>query len=150
MFFFFSLRKFYLRYPNLWTILSLSAIPQILINPFVVFSAGFQLSYLTIGGIVLFHKKRDSKISLSFATVAGTLPIVIYYFNKISFIGILVNLFYVPLFSLITLLSISKICPVSSAKGINASGETKPLLLLFHLINASRPIFSIVLISKTG
>lgn len=110
MFFFFSLRKFYLRYPDPWTILSLSAIPQILINPFVVFSAGFQLSYLTIGGIVLFHKRRDSKISLSFAAVAGTLPIVIYYFNKISFIGILVNLFYVPLFSLITLLAMLSLC----------------------------------------
>jgi len=102
MFFLFSLRKIYLRYPDPWTILSLSALPQILINPFVVLSIGFQLSYLTIAGIVLFHKNKKSKLSLSFAAVAGTLPIVIYYFHKISLIGIVINLFYVPLFAIIT------------------------------------------------
>lgn len=105
MFFIFSLRKIFLRYPDSLTIIALSALPQILYNPFVVFSAGFQLSYITVMGIVFFHKNKKSSLSISLAAVAGTLPILVIYFNKISLIGVFINLFYVPLFAIVTLLA---------------------------------------------
>ena len=105
MFLIFSLGKIFLRHTDPLTIIAASAIPQIIFNPFVVFSAGFQLSYLTVLGIVFFHKNKKSNLSLSLAAVAGTVPILLLYFNKISLIGIVINLFYVPLFAMVTLLA---------------------------------------------
>jgi competence protein ComEC len=148
MFFLFSIRKIYLRYPDPWTIISLSALPQIFINPFVVFSAGFQLSYLTISGIVIFHKNKKSNLSLSFAALAGTAPIVIYYFNKISLAGIVINLFYVPLFAIITFLAMAGLfLPFNSIslylnKFVNfVISGTEKLSEFFHFldINISTP-----------
>lgn len=107
MFFFFSFGKLFQRHRDPWTILALSGIPQILFNPFVVLSPGFILSYSTVAGIILFHKNKKSSLSLSCAAVLGTIPVLVYYFNTISLAGIFANLFYVPLFALITFLAMS-------------------------------------------
>jgi competence protein ComEC len=107
MFFFFSFGKFFQRHRDPWPILALSGIPQILFNPFVVLSPGFILSYSTVAGIILFHKNKKSSLSLSMAAVFGTVPVLVYYFNTISLAGIFANLFYVPLFAVITFLAMS-------------------------------------------
>lgn len=107
MFFVYSVGKIYLKYPDPFTIVAISAFIQILFNPFVIFSIGFQLSYATVLGIILFHINKKSKLSLSLAAVVGTVPILVFYFNKISFVGIIINLFYVPLFAVITFFSMA-------------------------------------------
>lgn len=106
MFFLFSLGKFLLRHRDIWTILAASALPQIIWNPFVLFSAGFQLSYLTLASIVYLSKK-DSIFSASLAALAGSLPLLLYYFNSFSLPGLWANLFYIPLFAIITLLAMA-------------------------------------------
>lgn len=106
MFFLFSLGKFLLRHRDIWTIMAASALPQILWNPFVIFSAGFQLSYLTLASIVYLGKEKNI-FSASLAALTGSLPLLLYYFNSFSLPGLWANLFYIPLFAMITLVSIA-------------------------------------------
>ena len=106
MFFLFSLGKFLLRHRDIWTIMAASALPQLIWNPFVVFSAGFQLSYLTLASIVYLAKGKNI-FSASLAALAGSMPLLLYYFNSFSLPGLWANIFYIPLFAIITLFLIA-------------------------------------------
>ncbi len=110
-----------LRYLDPYTIIATSALCQILINPFVIFSVGFQLSYTTLLSIIAISEKITIHtenlpkwkeyvligIRTSAAATFGSAPIVLYYFNKLPFIGILMNLIYIPMFSVLTFIAIA-------------------------------------------
>lgn len=89
------------------TIISLSAIIQILFNPYIVFHAGYQLSYITTYFILLarpFIQGQKAFIQLLQITLiseVSTLLVILIQFNEISISGIVMNLFFVPLFSII-------------------------------------------------
>ncbi|MCX7735774.1 MAG: ComEC/Rec2 family competence protein [Candidatus Kapabacteria bacterium] len=90
----------------------------VIIKPTFIYSPGFQMSFASIGGIILFFKpiknlfklfiKSESqiidKILSSFAlTISASItvsPIVAYYFGVYSFISPISNLLVVPLMSL--------------------------------------------------
>lgn len=98
--------SFFKKKPYL-AIISISAIVQILINPYVIYHAGFQLSYITTYFILLTRPlfiNRSSIIQLVLITVISelsTLVVVVIHFNEISISGLILNIIYVPVFSFI-------------------------------------------------
>ena len=93
--------------------LCLAALTILLINPSQLFSPGFQLSFSAVMSILLIYPILKNLVPnkwnnaftnlllISLAAQIGTLPFTIYYFHKISIIGILANLFVIPLISII-------------------------------------------------
>lgn len=98
--------SFFKKKPYL-AIISLSALIQILINPYVIYHAGFQLSYITTYFILLtrpLFMNYSSIIQLVMITVISelsTLVIVLIHFNEISISGLILNIIFVPVFSFI-------------------------------------------------
>lgn len=89
------------------SIISLSAIVQILINPYIIFHAGFQLSYITTYFILLCRpfiqgqKAFVQLLQITLISEVSTLLIILIQFNEMSISGIVMNLIFVPLFSFI-------------------------------------------------
>ena len=113
------------REPSIWNSLGLAAIIILGFDPHALFDAGFQLSFVSVASILYIMPKLESlfyydkKLSLLFmnkwkkclikaicvsvAAWMGTFPFILYNFNIVTPIAILVNLFAVPLtFSIIT------------------------------------------------
>lgn len=96
----------------------------LIFNPLSLWNVGFQLSFACISGIyvynMIFPKSFDLKLSplqkflkrtlqafgVSLYTSLFSFPILAYYFNNISIIGIILNIFIVPLCSLLLISSI--------------------------------------------
>lgn len=89
----------------------------LIINPFWIFSLGFQLSFAATISIVIlskrivylfypFNNKIIYSISSILAVQIGLYPIQAYYFNRINIIGIFANLLVVPLISISLILGI--------------------------------------------
>ncbi len=84
------------RYANVWNIMATSAFILLLINPYYLFDAGFQLSYSAVAGMVFFYplfykrsKIRNKLVDMAwqtllvgFAAQLGTLPLTLYYFHQ--------------------------------------------------------------------
>jgi len=96
--------------------LSLAAFIILAFHPPSLFSISFQLSFVTVFFIIYglarvnylnaFHldwdrfqicKKILTFLMVSFYAFLGSLPIVMFYFNQVSTVGILANLFIIPL-----------------------------------------------------
>ncbi|MEI8218094.1 MAG: DNA internalization-related competence protein ComEC/Rec2, partial [Elusimicrobiota bacterium] len=108
------------REPLIYQSLALAAAGILIINPQSLFTASFQLSFAATIGIVYLYpifmvpfKKTPrpftgvgqaigAVFAASAAAQIAVLPLMAYYFNKISLIGFLSNLFIVPLTGLIT------------------------------------------------
>ena len=97
---------------NLRHSLFLSALIILLINPRDLFNIGFQFSFLaTIGllylsgsirkGLAFLPKYLQGALSISLGAQIMISPLVAYYFNQISLIAPLANLFVVPLIGII-------------------------------------------------
>ncbi len=91
-------------------ILSLAGILILACNPFILFDASFQLSFLACFGIFVFIKyqiKTKYKILnslfnpclITFGATVFTLPLQIYYFGSLPLFSIFANLIVVPLAS---------------------------------------------------
>ncbi len=87
-------RHFDRRY-DLLTALSVMAIFSMLKNPYVIFSAGFQMSFLAVLSITFlqkpFAKTVGERWAVAFAVQAGFMPYMAYTFNYISIAAILCN-----------------------------------------------------------
>lgn len=82
--------------PDIYNVLAASALVLLLINPYFLFSVGFQLSYAAVFGIVYFQPKiaiwllPKNRIvnyfwqltTVSIAATLGTLPFTLYYFHQ--------------------------------------------------------------------
>jgi competence protein ComEC len=96
MFSIFLLGQAIFRYANVWNIMASSAFMLLLINPYYLFDAGFQLSYAAVAGMVffypLFYKRSNVRnkfldmawqtLLVGFAAQLGTLPLTLYYFHQ--------------------------------------------------------------------
>lgn len=83
----------------------------LIINPYYLFNIGFQLSFIASFSILvftpriraLFYPKKDYIIT-SVASIVGVqlglIPIQSYYFNRISILGILANIVFIPILSM--------------------------------------------------
>jgi competence protein ComEC len=103
------------RHKNAYNTLAASALLMLLIDPLLIYSAGFQLSYCAVLGILFLHRplygllyfknylpdKIWSITAVSIAAQAGTLPVVLYYFHQFPLYSLITNLIVIPLSSLI-------------------------------------------------
>lgn len=91
--------------------LVISAFILLIINPYYLFDVGFQLSYLAALSLFVYNKVIKAKyemknkilnnLTLYVFVQIFTLPIMSYYFNYISIVGIIFNLLIVPLFNIV-------------------------------------------------
>jgi competence protein ComEC len=97
---------------NLLNTLSFSAFFLLVSNPASLFDPGFQLTFMATLSIILFYPRvihklpqlplRISEIfALSLTAQLGVLPIVAFFFNRVSFSGLLLNLAAIPLVAMI-------------------------------------------------
>ena len=121
MFSFLAVGKSLKRQAGTTNVLSGSALILLLVNPFVIFDIGFQLSYLAVFFISvlqpliygLFEIKNYMAdqvwklIALSLAAQAGTFPLSVMYFNQFPNYFLVTNLVVVPLAAIILYLSIA-------------------------------------------
>lgn len=108
------------RQPDIYNSLGIAALFILGINPRQLFDIGFELSFASVWAIVYIYPKIRQFLRLdslkirslrflidgclvSFSAWLGTMGFVVYYFNIISPVTVLANLFIVPLASLITL-----------------------------------------------
>ena len=81
---------------DFWTTVCFSILVQFIINPYVIFDIGFQLSYGGIIGIVCFYEKIRKRIKLKVLSVCLSaniiiIPIMMYQFQTISFSFLISN-----------------------------------------------------------
>ncbi|MGY3212295.1 ComEC/Rec2 family competence protein [Mucilaginibacter sp. HD30] len=95
------------RYINPLNLLAVSAFALLLYNPYYITDVGFQLSYLAVGGLIVFqpvlykthqfeHKWLDKLWSLCTVSIAAqiiTFPLSVYYFHQFPLYFLLSNLF---------------------------------------------------------
>ncbi|WP_158231736.1 DNA internalization-related competence protein ComEC/Rec2 [Sporosarcina sp. P19] len=90
--------------------LALSALFFILMQPYIVFQPGFQLSYLAACSLlyssaILSQAKNGLVVSflVTVITQVALYPILLYHFYELSISSFISNLFYVPLYSIVIL-----------------------------------------------
>jgi competence protein ComEC len=108
-----------LKESDVLTTISIAAIIMLIANPYTLFDIGFQLSFAATISIVVFYSTIKKFISTKFipntivdviaTTIAaqiGVIPIIAYYFNKISVLSLLSNIFVVPITGFVTIAGI--------------------------------------------
>ncbi len=115
MFSFVALGKALNRQANIYNTLAASAFCLLLVNPFLIFAPGFQLSYLAVGGIVYFQpliyklKYFKNKLpdylwnltAVSCSAQLSTFPLSLYYFHKLPLYFWLSGMIVIPAAALI-------------------------------------------------
>ena len=97
---------------NLINTLSLSALILLFLNPFSLEDVGFQLTFLATMSLILFSRplikafprlpfRLSEMAALSVAAVAGTMPVIVSNFNRVTFASLILNLPAVPLMGII-------------------------------------------------
>ncbi|MGD9344344.1 MAG: DNA internalization-related competence protein ComEC/Rec2 [Candidatus Aminicenantes bacterium] len=108
----FLLGKLLWRDINLINTLSFSAFFLLIVNPSSLFAPGFQLTFIATLSIILFYPRVINKLprlplriseifALSLTAQLGVLPVVIFFFNRVTFSGLFLNLAAIPLIALI-------------------------------------------------
>lgn len=147
------------RYNDVPTALAASALVILVFNPLLLFTVGFQLSYLSTLSIILFTPLLTEKISRILSRIAsfispemiktisslaavtlaaqlGVIPLTAYYFKEISLIALFPNMLILPVMSLLLGLALVAALlglvfpPVGSI--LNLAGY--PLLVYIQLI----------------
>jgi len=136
---------------NVYNTIAAAALIQTLADPLQLFDMGFQLSFMAVLSIIYIYKRlefflpekyKPGKIGnslirstlqlflVSVSALLGTLPITIYYFQRIPIISMLANLFVVPLVGLIGGLGFGQVILGFIWSGFNiAFGEIQMLLI---------------------
>lgn len=100
--------------------LALAYIIMVLVNPFNIFDIGFQMSFLAVGFILLFYPLFFCLLSshsniiraiwglfcVSLAAQIGTLPILVFYFGRISCYSLITSFIAIPAATLILYLCV--------------------------------------------
>lgn len=135
---------------NLLNTLALSALFLLVMNPFSLEDAGFQLTFAATLSLILFYRpvinfiprlplKISDLLAMSVAATAGTMPIIISSFNRVTFSGWLLTVPESPLMGVIMgtgylYLAINSTLP---AVGRLLAAVLKLLIKLFFLIAGS-------------
>ncbi|MEJ6951118.1 DNA internalization-related competence protein ComEC/Rec2 [Natronospora cellulosivora (SeqCode)] len=98
------------RKPDVLNIIGLTALLNLLLNPYELFTISFQLSYFVLISIIIWYeiinKLLPSYIAISTAALIGSTPFTIYYFNNFTPISIISNIWAIPLMGLIVSLAL--------------------------------------------
>lgn len=100
--------------------ISFAAFIILLYNPALLFSVGFQLSFISTISIILFYKNilklltnrifpqyLTDVISLTLSAQIGVLPVIAFYFNEISLVAVISNVLIAPVIGIITILGMA-------------------------------------------
>ncbi|MBN2482459.1 MAG: ComEC/Rec2 family competence protein [Bacteroidales bacterium] len=147
--------KFFGRKINTYNILFAAAFFILAVTPGLIADVSFQLSFLAVGGIVLFHpvfyrivriKNRLADMiwqlfTVSCAAQLGTLPLTMYYFHQFPLFFWLANLYTLPLVAVVIYLAaayllLSFIAPLSRITGQMLLWTVKCLLHGVSLVEA--------------
>lgn len=99
-------KKFHIHFSTS-DIISAVFIGYILLSPYSLFNIGLQLSFLITFALILSAQVLSKKaansfvlgLQTSFICLLSSLPIMFYYFYKVSLISLIVNIVYIPLYS---------------------------------------------------
>ncbi|MBT2656737.1 DNA internalization-related competence protein ComEC/Rec2 [Bacillus sp. ISL-18] len=113
--------------------LSLAFLLYIFGSPMIIFDNGFQLSFLVSFAIILAapkilkrHQGNGAKmIATSVTAQLSAMPLLLYHYFQLSFIGIAANLLYIPLFSFVYLPAVYVLFMIQLLTG------TTPGILIF-------------------
>jgi competence protein ComEC len=91
--------------------ISLTLLIYVFFSPLIILDAGFQLSFSVSYAIILsvtrifprYQSPISAMVVTSIIAQLAALPILLYHFFEISFISIIANLLYIPLFSFVFL-----------------------------------------------
>jgi|GEM_PF-335991 len=138
---------------NVYNSLISAAFLILFINPFLIRSAGFLLSFFAVTGIVFLYPKIYNigasrfwvwnkiwmLLSLSLAAQIGTLPLVLYFFHQFPTYVLLSNLIAIPLVSIIIytgffMLIFSFFPFLASALGIILKLLIEALIQVSHMV----------------
>ncbi len=96
---------FFKRRGDIFNLLGLTAIINLIYNPYSIFTAGFQLTYIVLITIILWtdilSKYFYKPVAVSIAAQMGSIPLTAFYFNQISPVAVLSNLWAIPLTAII-------------------------------------------------
>jgi competence protein ComEC len=163
--------EFVLRQRNTLNILGASAIIMLVINPYDLFSVGFQLTFLGCLSLALFAPSIDELLdrlrtkrrkllerlkgktpygagfardwlSVSIAAWIGVQPLVTYYFHIFTPLSIVINTIIVPVFLLLILLLGFLLVIFGSITTYCATVISYPLGFLFELFHRLLGLFS--------
>ncbi|MBN1319575.1 MAG: ComEC/Rec2 family competence protein [Thermoleophilia bacterium] len=132
-----------------WQVLALAAVVILVMNPFALFDAGFQLSFGAVAGIVALVRPIErllrrlpvgarSNMAVSLAASMGTAPISLAVFGRTSLVSPLANLLVVPLLPVTMVLGMA-----SAFLGFVWQGLSRALDAL-----ASPPLVWTILVSR--
>ena len=114
---------------DLYNTLAIAAFIILVISPYALFDISFQLSFVAVWSILYItprllnympaiNSKKESKqlihyntfikdtvifLSVTVSAILGTLPLILFYFNRLSPIALLANILVVPLLGVITI-----------------------------------------------
>jgi len=150
---------------NVLNIIAASALIILLLNPLALFQASFQLSYGAVISIIYFYQRLKmffEKISIfrtltssklgnylavtilvSLAAQLGTLPIVLYYFQLIPVIALILNIIAVPLSSVVIALGFASLAAAFfsiTVAQLYADANSACLNLLIAVVEAAEKI----------
>lgn len=147
MFSFVALAKPLGRTTSILNTLAASAFFLLLYDPYLILSAGFQLSYLAVIGIVLLYRPIYNLAEMpwawadwiwqitcvSIAAQIATLPVTLYYFHQFPLYFLLANLFVIPASTIILLGGI--VLLILSPLPVIAEWLARLLELMVYLLN---------------
>ncbi|HZD59703.1 MAG TPA: DNA internalization-related competence protein ComEC/Rec2, partial [Anaerolineae bacterium] len=121
------------------TALSAAALILLVVDPFILYDIGFQLSFAATLALIMlvpsFERSMEnvpgslrSGLSVTLAAQVGVLPIIIYYFGQVSSISLVANLIVAPMASLTLILGLI-VVPIA-ALSIPLAG---PIYLILRL-----------------
>ncbi len=102
---------------QLMNTLALAALVILAVNPPYIYSISFQLSFASVFFIVTGMSAAENQLNrlenkwlrrsaafvlVSFFAIAGTTPLTAYYFNEVSWVGLLANCIMIPLVELVS------------------------------------------------
>ncbi|KRG15527.1 hypothetical protein ACA30_05380 [Virgibacillus soli] len=109
MFLLLSAKKWRLPFTTMDTI-AISFLLFIMFNPYIIYQAGFQLSFAISLGLVVMSNSLPKETSFfrtmfetSLTSMFISLPILMWYFYEFSLVSPIANMFFVPLYSFIVL-----------------------------------------------
>ncbi len=136
---------------NVYNSLAAAAFIQTLIDPLQLFDMGFQLSFMAVFSIVYIYRRFDQLLPekfkkrvyayawlryifqmflVSLAALLGTVPITIFYFQRIPIISMVSNLVVIPLVGIIGALGFAQVILGTVWGWFNiAYGEVETLLI---------------------
>lgn len=111
MFTFFASGTCLERKPQTYNTVCVSGMAMLLVNPFLIYNIGFQLSYVAVLSIVFYQKRLENLIlvrnkpmrwiwqltTVSIAAQLGTVPLVMYYFHQFPNYFLLTNIVSIPI-----------------------------------------------------